>query len=122
MLMEPRSTAALKTFLRVADRWSLDSAQRARLLGIAPATIRRWQKLQPERLSPDVWERIAHLVGIFKALETLLPVSSAADAWIKKSNAAPIFGGKSALDRMLAGQVGDLFVVRQYLDAQVHAG
>ena len=29
-----------------------------------------------------------------------------------------IFAGKSALDRMLGGQIADLFVVRQYLDAQ----
>ena len=35
-----------------------------------------------------------------------------------KPNAAPLFGGRSALDRMLGGQVADLFVVRQYLDAQ----
>jgi hypothetical protein len=33
------------------------------------------------------------------------------------NNAAP-FGGRSALERMLSGQVADLYVVRQYLDAQ----
>ena len=41
-----------------------------------------------------------------------------ADAWLRKPNDAPLFGGRTALDRMLAGQVSDLFVVRQYLDAQ----
>jgi hypothetical protein len=35
-----------------------------------------------------------------------------------QANTAPLFAGKSALDRMLGGQVADLFVVRQYLDAQ----
>jgi len=29
-----------------------------------------------------------------------------------------LFGGKSALDRMLGGNTGDLLAVRQYLDAR----
>jgi len=48
----------------------------------------------------------------------LLPIPERADAWISKRNTAPLFGGKSALARMLGGQVSDLYVVRQYLDAQ----
>jgi hypothetical protein len=31
---------------------------------------------------------------------------------------APLFGGRSALDRMAAGRVADLYEVRKYLDAQ----
>jgi len=46
------------------------------------------------------------------------PDEASADAWVKKPNDAPLFNGRSALDRMLSGQVADLFVVRQYLDAQ----
>jgi hypothetical protein len=41
-----------------------------------------------------------------------------ADAWVKKPNSARGFGGKSALERMLAGRVLDLADVRRYLDAQ----
>jgi hypothetical protein len=37
---------------------------------------------------------------------------------VRKPNSARLFGGGSALDRMLGGQVADLFVVREYLDAQ----
>jgi hypothetical protein len=48
----------------------------------------------------------------------LLPEPAAADTWIKKPNTAPLFGGRSALQRMLSGLVADLYVVRQYLDAQ----
>jgi hypothetical protein len=29
-----------------------------------------------------------------------------------------LFGGRSALDRMLSGNVADLYQVRQYLDSQ----
>jgi len=34
------------------------------------------------------------------------------------ANTATPFGGRSALDRMLSSNVADLYVVRQYLDAQ----
>jgi hypothetical protein len=37
---------------------------------------------------------------------------------VRKPNDAPLFGGRSALDRMISGNVADLFVVRQYIDAQ----
>lgn len=33
-------------------------------------------------------------------------------------NAAPLFNGQSALDRLPSGHVADLYVLRQYLDAQ----
>ena len=49
--------------------------------------------------------------------DDLFPVGERADAWIRKPNAAPLFGGESALARMLGGRVADLFQVRQYLDA-----
>jgi hypothetical protein len=69
-------------------------------------------------LPKDTLERLSYIFGIYAALQVLLPRPDAADAWIRKPNAAPLFGGRSALDRMLSGQVGDLFLVRQYLDAQ----
>jgi hypothetical protein len=36
---------------------------------------------------------------------------------VRKPNDAPLFGGHPALRRMLSGNVADLYVVRQYLDA-----
>ena len=69
-------------------------------------------------LPKDTLERISYILGIFKALQILLPDEKAADAWVKRPNTAVLFAGKSALDRMLSGHVADLYVVRQYLDAQ----
>jgi len=69
-------------------------------------------------LSQDTLERLSYIFGIYSALQVLLPKPEAADTWIKKPNTAPIFGGRSALERMLSGQVADLYIVRQYLDAQ----
>jgi hypothetical protein len=69
-------------------------------------------------LSQDVLERISYLLGIYKALHILFPNDAQTDAWIRRPSGAALFGGASALDRTLGGQVADLFVVRQYLDAE----
>jgi hypothetical protein len=74
------------------------------------------------KLSRDVLERLSNILGIYKSLAILLPDVKAADEWVRKPNAAPVFGGKSALDRMLAGNVSDLNLVRRYLDAQRGGG
>ena len=55
-------------------------------------------------------------MGIHKALRHLFKEPARAYAWVKKPNAA--FGGQSALERMLAGDVTDLAAVRAYLDAE----
>lgn len=113
------SAAGLKAFFRIAALWKLAPAEEIRLLGDpGRSTYFKWKR-NPEsaHLSRDVLERISYILGIFKALQILLPDTEAADTWVRKPNAAAPFGGNSALDRMLSGNVGDLFVVRQYLDA-----
>lgn len=113
------SGPALRAFFNIADRWRLSVAQQRVLLGAPPpSTYFKWKRDKAGSLGRDVLERISYILGIYKALEILLPTSEHADQWISKPNSAPLFGGKSALDRMLEGNVGDLFVVRQYLDAQ----
>lgn len=110
---------ALRAFFRIAQAWGLKSAEARRLLGDPPeSTFYKWKKQQDGAPSRDVIERISYVLGIFKALELLFPDPTRADAWIRKPNAALPFGGRSALDRMLSGNVADLYVVRSYLDAQ----
>jgi hypothetical protein len=113
------SAAAVRAFNNIAQLWGLDIDQQLTLLGDPPrSTYYKWKK-QPDatRLARDTLERISYVLGIYKALQILLPDQKAADAWVKKPNTAPLFGGKSALERMLSGNVADLYVVRQYLDA-----
>ena len=113
---------ALRTFFRIADAWHLSVEEQARLLGLqSTSTVRRWRRGQLAALSRDKLERISYVFGIYAALGVLLPSAEQADAWLHKANAAPVFNGSSALDRMLAGNVSDLYAVRQYLDAQVNA-
>ena len=110
--------AALRTFWRLADAWKLTVGEQLGLLGVGRTTLYQWKQGKVGPLDRHVLERLSYLFGIYAALQILLPVPERANAWIRKPNAAPFLGGRSALDRMLAGQVADLFVVRQYLDAE----
>jgi len=74
----------------------------------SPATV---------QLSHEVLERISYILGIYKGLQILLPNPTAADAWVNEPNSEVIFGGKSALEKMLQGRIEDLATVRQYVDS-----
>lgn len=110
--------AALRTFWRLAEAWKLSTSEQMTLLGVARTTLYQWKQGKVGPLDRHVLERLSYLFGIYAALQMLLPVPERAHEWIRKPNAAPFLAGGSALDRMLAGQVADLFVVRQYLDAE----
>ncbi len=119
---DPRrvSSAALQGFFNLSERWGLTATQERTLMGSPPAsTFFKWKaERTAPRLGRDVLDRISYLLGIYKALNILLPSPRAADEWVKKPNTAPLFHGQSALDRMLGGSLMDLADVRRYLDAQ----
>ena len=111
--------AALRTFWRLAEAWKLDVSEQTTLLGVGRTTLYQWKQGKVNAaLDRHVLERLSYLFGIYAALQILLPVAQQADEWVRKPNDAPLFGGRSALERMLGGQVADLYVVRHYLDAQ----
>jgi transcriptional regulator with XRE-family HTH domain len=112
------AAAAMRVFFRLAEAWALSVSEQATLLGVGRTTLYQWKQGKVGPLDRHVLERLSHLFGIYAALQILLPVRERADAWLRKPNDAPLFGGRPALERMLGGQVSDLFVVRQYLDAQ----
>jgi hypothetical protein len=112
------TAAGLRAFARIAAAWSLSVDEQLALLGQPPrSTFFAWRK-HPEaaQLPRDTLERLSHLLGIWKSLQILLPEPAAADAWVRKPNTAPGFGGRSALAHMLGGNVADLDFVRRYLD------
>lgn len=110
--------SALRTFFNITKAWGLNATEEQRLLGVQRSTIYCWRAGDyPARLDADTLERLSYVFGIYSALQVLFPVAERADAWIRKPNTAALFGGDSALARMLGGKVADLFQVRQYLDA-----
>lgn len=112
------SAAGLRSFMRIAAAWGLTVDEQLCLLGQpARSTYFAWRK-QPEKatLPRDTLERLSNILGIYKSLQILLPDAAAADAWVRQPNSALLFGGRSALERMLAGNVSDVNLVRRYLD------
>ena len=113
------SGPGLRAFFGLAREWSLSESEQMRLLGLTSrSTLQSWRAGRVSKLSRDTIERISYLLGIFKAVNILLPDPARADRWMRTPNKAPLFGGRSALDRMTSGNVSDLYVVRRYLDAQ----
>ena len=116
----PLSAAALRAFFRIGDLWELKPTEMAVLLGSIPRSIYFKYAKAPDsaRLSLDTLERISHLVGIFKAINILLPRNESADAWVRRSNTGPLFHGRSALEFMLHGSLEHIVAVRRYLDGE----
>lgn len=117
---ERLSRFAIKAFFNIASAWNLDDREARKLLGSPDlATFSNWRNYPGSAvLQVDTLERISYILGIYKALQILLPDEIAADGWVKKPNDAPLFNGESAMDKMVSGDKKDLSLVRQYLDAQ----
>ena len=110
---------ALRVFFRMTQEWGLSSAQEETLLGVSRTMLYDWKAgVVRAALDKHVLERMSYIFGIYGALEILIPIPERARLWVKAPNTAPLFAGSSALDRMLGGQVGDLKVVADYLNAQ----
>src|SRR5690606_11825903 len=113
------AAAGLRTFFRIAELWELTVDEQITLLGSpARSTYFKWKKEGATSLPHDVLERISYVLGIYKDLQLLLPDEEAADTWVRRPSDASLFGGRSALGRMLSGNVSDLYEVRRYLDAE----
>lgn len=119
-LRSPKTAAsALAVFFRIADRWGLSAAEKQALLGVSRTVFYRWQAGQvTSALDAVTAERLSYVFRIYGALQVLLHIRERSDAWVRQPNTAPLFGGGTALARMLGGRVGDLKDVADYLDAQ----
>lgn len=103
----------LKTFFRIIDAWGLSEEEGASLLGFD-------HKPAESENGIDPLKRISYTLGIYRALHTLFTNAEGADAWIKKPNVDPLFGGKPAIEFMLANGLEGIEVVRNYLSAQLN--
>ena len=111
--------AALRTVFRIFEAWGVRVGNWSDLLGVSNATVHRWRS-NPESVgsSRDLVERLSYILGIYKALQILLPGNDVADSWMSRPNSASLFGGRPPLERMLSGNVADLYIVRHWLDGQ----
>ena len=124
MVGDPSSSAllgaGLRTFFLLAEEWQLSEAEQAILLGSPTISeLERWRCGEILSASGETLERISYLLGIYKAIHTILPVPARANGWLRAANSAPEFGGHSALDRLLGGDIADFRSILAYLDAQL---
>ena len=108
--------AALRAFFRILEAWGVRAEDAIVLLGRpGRSTMYKWKRGDVRTVPHDTVRRVSYVLGIYRALQILFPDPARADAWVRRPNEA--FGGQSALDRMLAGDVTDLATVRRHLDA-----
>lgn len=112
------SEPVLRTFFCLCRDWGVSDTQAMTILGLEDKyTFNDWKEKPEEALlSDDTFERLSYVFGIYKALQILIPDPKIADQWILTQNSNPLFNGQAPLDRILSGQVSDLYLVRRYLD------
>jgi hypothetical protein len=113
------SAPAMRTFLRIAEAWSLTGNEQRALLGWpAEATFYKYKAGQVASLSYDTLMRISLTIGIYKALHILYPEAPLANGWVRLPNTNPLFGGRPALALMTEGGIDGLSQVRRLLDGR----
>ena len=116
------SGPALRTFMAIADVWSLTEEQRLRILGYPPrSTYQHWAKFARNHtdivLDFDTLIRISLIFGIYRALGTLFSTEKEGAAWLRGPHKATVFSGKPPIELMTTGMQDDLYTTRRYLDA-----
>jgi len=111
--------AALRAFFRLADSWSLTAEEQRALLGVSADDLKVWRHGGGSTPEDEILTRIAELLRIFAAINSLLPLRDRAAAWMRKPNKAPLFDHRSALDLMMSDPASNLPQVRRYLEAQL---
>ena len=114
---QAEAAAMLRAAFNLFEHWQISDAEARILLGEpSSSTFYRWKRGRIGAISRDTIWRLGDLMGIHKALRYMFTDPARGYAWVRAANLA--FGGKSALDRMLAGAPSDIAVVRAYLDAE----
>jgi len=118
-LGDEERVALSRTIVELLNRWGVQSEDQVTLLGLPadtkPRALRRYYENTPLPNSPEINERIDHLLGIADALRTSNPCSATADViWLHAINHR--FDNRTPLDAMIRDGLGGLLAVRTHLD------
>jgi hypothetical protein len=115
-ITDEEAGAMFRAALNLFRLWGVTDDQAAIILDLPRRTFARWKAGEIGRIGRDGKARLSNLMGIHKALRIIFKEPVRGYAWIKAPNTG--FGGSSALDVMLHGELTDLMRVRNYLDAE----
>jgi transcriptional regulator with XRE-family HTH domain len=107
-----------RMIVKLFARWELSAGDQAALLGLSSdsrSTLARYRRGEPLADNADLLGRVAHLLGIHKALRILFPHDrDLAYRWVSTSNRR--FGGRTPLALMREHGYEGVLAVRRYLD------
>ena len=115
-ITDDEAAAMFRAVVNLFRLWDMTDEQAAILLDLPPRSYARWKTGAQGRIDRDGKARLSNLMGIHKALRIIFREPQRGYTWIRAENEA--FGGRSALDIMLGGELTDLMRVRRYLDAE----
>ena len=115
-ITDEEAAAMFRATLNLFRLWDVTDDQAAILLDLSKRTYARWKAGDTVRLGRDGKARLSNLIGIHKALRIVFSEAGRGYSWVKTRNDA--FGGRSALETMLGGEITDIMRVRRYLDAE----
>lgn len=106
----------LRLFFRLGFLWGLaDPEQRVLLGGASQTVFEVWRSGMWRKVPVDVQDRIEQALHIHCAMLGVWDEPGALE-WLRKPNAAEVFGGGTPLQRLLAGHLYDLIAVRRHLE------
>jgi hypothetical protein len=115
-ITDEEGAAMFRAAVRLFRLWGLTDEQAATLVDLPLRSYRRWKAGEIGRINRDGKARLSNIMGIHKALRIIFREPQRGFDWIRAPNA--VFGGRSALEVMLGGELTDLMRVRRYLDAE----
>ena len=115
-ITDAEGAAMFRACLTLFERWRVGDAQAAILLDLPLRSYARWKTGALGRMGRDQKSRLSNLMGIHKALRLIFRDTARVYEWVRLPNA--VFGGRTALEVMLGGELTDLMRVRRYLDAE----
>jgi hypothetical protein len=115
-ITDAEAAAMFRATVNLFRLWGVTDEDAALLMDMPLRTYRRWKAGDQGRIDRDGKARLSNLMGIHKALRLIFRDPQQGYRWIKVQNQA--FGGRSALEVMLGGELTDLMRVRRYLDAE----
>lgn len=115
-ITDEEAAAMFRACLNLFGLWKVSDTEASILLDLPARTFARWKTGVTGRIGRDQKARLSNLIGIHKALRLIFRDPERSYEWPRLPNEA--FGGRSALQVMLGGELTDLMRVRRYLDAE----